>query len=138
MPSEALCARVRAMGGRETVASACCILGACLHKRNSLVPEIRVVRVVCGHATVGSVAFAYQPDILETLAGHGLMPASATHPSFVRQALSNLYRYEIRRLRRDLLDGRVAKADYIGHVVALRRKYWLLSLPTELWVVREE
>ncbi len=107
------------MGGRETVASACCILGACLHKRNRSL-------------------YAYQPDILETLAGHGLMPASATHPSFVRQALSNLYRYEIRRLRRDLLDGRVAKADYIGHVVALRRKYWLLSLPTELWVVREE
>ena len=77
--------------------------------------------------------YAYHPDIQEALARHGLSPAPDTPPAFVRRALSDLYRYEIRRLRQDLLQGRVAKSDYIGHVVALRRKYWLLSLPTELW-----
>jgi hypothetical protein len=83
------------------------------------------------------VAYAYQLEILDVLARHGLIPAPQTEPAFVRQALSDLYRYEIRRLRQDLLQGRVAKADYIGHVVALRRKYWLLSLPTELWARNE-
>ncbi len=79
------------------------------------------------------MAYAYQPDILEALGRHGLMPGRHTEPTFVRQALSDLYRYEIRRLRQDLLQGRVAKPDYISHVIALRRKYWLLSLPTGLW-----
>jgi hypothetical protein len=107
-----------------------------LHKRNSLVSRSALSASSAATRT-GSVPYAYQPDILQTLAGHGLMPASGTPPSVARHALSDLYRYEIRRLRRDLLEGRVAKADYIGHVVALRRKYWLLSLPIELWTVRE-
>ena len=49
--------------------------------------------------------------------------------------MRDLYRYEIRRLRQALLAGRIAKRDYADHVVALRRKYPLLSVPLELWVV---
>jgi hypothetical protein len=51
----------------------------------------------------------------------------------VRDALSDLYRYEIRRLRRSFLRGEIPKADYREHVIALRRKYWLLSVPTVHW-----
>lgn len=83
------------------------------------------------------MAYAYQPEILDTLVNHGLLPTPHTEPSFVRHALSDLYRYEIRRLRQHLLQGRVAKGDYIGCVIALRRKYWLLSLPTELWATSQ-
>lgn len=50
--------------------------------------------------------------------------------------MRDLYRYEIRRLRLSLLAGQIAKRDYADHVVALRRKYPLLSLPVEQWVVR--
>jgi hypothetical protein len=48
----------------------------------------------------------------------------------------DLYRYEIRRLRLSLLAGLIAKRDYADHVVALRRKYPLLSVPVEQWVSR--
>jgi hypothetical protein len=79
--------------------------------------------------------YAYPPEILDALAAHGLQPSGTTPPSFVRSALSDLYRYEIRRLRRTLLAGDIARADYAGHVIALRRKYWLLSLPVPHWAV---
>ena len=84
------------------------------------------------------MSYAYPPDILDTLAGHGLQPTPETPPSFVREALSDLYRYEIRRLRRSLLEGRIERARYADHVIALRKRYWLLSLPVMHWAVTSE
>ena len=52
----------------------------------------------------------------------------------LRDAVRDLYRYEIKRLRLSLLAGHIAKRDYADHVVALRRKYRLLSVPVVLWV----
>ena len=78
--------------------------------------------------------YVYHPEILDTLAGHGLAPRPDTPPPVVRGALSNLYRYEIRRLRDSLLAGRVKKEHYIDRVLDLRRKYWLLSVPVERWL----
>jgi len=83
------------------------------------------------------VAYRYHGDVLETLAGHGLAPTQSTSPALVRSALSDLYRYEIRALRDSLLAGRVQKERYIDHVLELRRKYWLLSVPVERWTLRE-
>ena len=68
------------------------------------------------------------------LAGHGLCPGPDTRPAAVREALNDLYRYEIRRLRRRLLEGEFPKAEYLDHVVGLRRRYWLLSVPVDNWV----
>jgi hypothetical protein len=51
----------------------------------------------------------------------------------VREALNDLYRYEIRRLRDRLRAGDFPKADYSAHVIALRKQYWLLSIPIERW-----
>jgi hypothetical protein len=79
------------------------------------------------------VTFEYAPEALAALAGHGLAPRPDTEPALVREALSDLYRYEIRRLRQRLLRGDIPKADYSNHVIALRRQYWLLSSPVELW-----
>lgn len=77
--------------------------------------------------------YRYEPDVLDALGGHGLAPRPLTPPPFVRDALSDLYRYEIRRLRGRFLRGEIAKPDYSPHVIALRRKYWLLSVPTTHW-----
>jgi hypothetical protein len=77
--------------------------------------------------------WAYPDDIRQQLARHGLAPTAATPPARVREALSDLYRYEIRRLRRRLLDGQVEKPRYVGEVIALRKKYWLLSLTPAAW-----
>jgi hypothetical protein len=51
----------------------------------------------------------------------------------LRDAVRDLYLYEIRKLRSELLAGRIRKPDYAGRVVDLRRRYPLLSLPVELW-----
>jgi hypothetical protein len=79
------------------------------------------------------VKYVYDAEILDVLAGHGLRPTATTPPAVVRDALSDLYRYEIRRLRQTLLAGGIEKPDYSGHVIALRKRYWLLSLPVQHW-----
>ena len=77
--------------------------------------------------------YEYAPEALEVLAGHGLCPGPETPPALVREALSDLYRYEIRRLKRRLLAGEFPKDEYSGRVIGLRRQYWLLSIPVERW-----
>lgn len=78
--------------------------------------------------------YEYAPEALDVLAGHGLRPGPGTPPALVRDALSDLYRYEIRRLRRRLLAGEIPREDYTGHVIGLRKQYWLLSIPVDRWV----
>jgi hypothetical protein len=80
--------------------------------------------------------YRYAPSVLDALAGHGLIPRPDTPPIQLRDAVRDLYRYEIKRLRLSFLAGQVAKRDYADHVVALRRQYPLLSLPLEQWAVR--
>jgi len=75
----------------------------------------------------------YRQRILEELARHGLKPLPVTPPGQLRDAVRDLYKYEIRRLRESRLAGRIQKRDYADHVVELRKKYPILSLPTELW-----
>jgi len=79
----------------------------------------------------------YEPAVLDGLAGHGLKPLPRTSPQFLRDAVRELYRYEIKALRNALLSGRIPKADYANHVIALRKRYWLLSVPLQLWMRRD-
>jgi hypothetical protein len=83
------------------------------------------------------VSFDYEPAVLDGLAGYGLKPLPRTSPAFLRDAVSDLYRYEIRALRDSLLAGHIPKAQYVDHVLALRKKYWLLSVPLQLWTRAE-
>ena len=80
----------------------------------------------------------YRKGILDELARHGLNPLPDTPPRQLRDAVRDLYKYEIKRLRASLLAGRIRKCDYADHVVELRKKYPLLSLPTELWLEGRE
>jgi len=77
--------------------------------------------------------FVYPPELAEALLHFGLAPTPDTPPRFVRDALSDLYRYEIRALREKRVAGVIPKEDYIGHVIALRKKYWPLALTPEHW-----
>jgi hypothetical protein len=79
------------------------------------------------------VAYAYTPEVLEELAAHGLVPLPGTPPDTLRDALRDLYKYEIKVLKARLLTGEFPKPEYAGRVVQLRRRYPLLSVPTELW-----
>jgi hypothetical protein len=77
----------------------------------------------------------FRPEIVEALAGHGLRPGPDTTPRFLRDAVNDLYRHEIRRLRDRCRAGEFPVSDLSGHVVALRRRYLLLSTPLASWTV---
>jgi hypothetical protein len=80
-----------------------------------------------------TVTFVYHPDILDELARHGLKPQPSTAPQQLRDAVRDLYKYEIKRLRADHIAGLIHKRDYAGHVIELRKRYWLLSIPMPRW-----
>ena len=80
--------------------------------------------------------FTYRPDVLRQLERHGVRPAPDTPPELVRAYVRELYKYEIRRLRERLLAGRVERRNYSAEVVELRKRYWVLSVPTALWAER--
>jgi len=78
--------------------------------------------------------FHYRSDILNELSRHGVHPRDETPPELVHEFVSDLYRYEIRQLRKALLAGAFPKRDYAGRVVALRRRYRVIGLRAEEWI----
>jgi hypothetical protein len=81
------------------------------------------------------MAFQYQPEILAQLLAHGVRPLPRTRPALVFRYLGELYRYELRRLKRLREDGAIPPLEYGGRVVALRRRYPLVSVPVRHWTV---
>ena len=79
----------------------------------------------------------YRPEILEALATHGLVPRPETTPPRLREAVNDLYRHEIRRLRDRCRRREFPVTALAAHVVALRRRYLLLSTPLALWTEAE-
>lgn len=77
----------------------------------------------------------YRPHVLEALAAHGLAPTPDTPPRLLRDAVNDLYRYEIRGLRDRCRAGEFPASALATHVVALRRRYLLLSTPLALWTL---
>jgi hypothetical protein len=57
-----------------------------------------------------------------------------TRPELVHEFVSDLYRYELRRLRDRLVRREIPKTGYFERVVALRRQYQLVSLKPEQWL----
>jgi hypothetical protein len=82
---------------------------------------------------MSDTTWRYPPDICDLLAAHGILPRPDTHPRVVRDYLSDLYRFEIRRLKSRHLAGEVSKADYVPQVILLRKKYVPLSQIPEQW-----
>jgi len=83
------------------------------------------------------VGFEYTVEVLEELRKHGVIPAGDTDPQLLRDFLSALYRYEIRRLKGRLLSKEFPQPEYAARVRALRRGYVLLSIPLETWTRRQ-
>ena len=79
------------------------------------------------------MTYRYRPQVLEELQTHGVHPTPRTPPSLVHEFVSDLYRYELRRLRDRQVRGEIPKRGYSAHVVELRRKYILMSVPVRLW-----
>lgn len=80
--------------------------------------------------------YIYTGEVLEELARHGLAPRADTPPQQLRDAVRDLYKHEIKRLKARLLAREFPKGEYAERVIALRRRYPLLSIPLELWIDR--
>ncbi len=78
--------------------------------------------------------FHYRREILDQLWVHGVHPSERTPPAVVHELVSDLYRYELRRLRDRLLKKEFPKPEYYGRVVELRKRYWLVSMKPEEWL----
>jgi hypothetical protein len=76
----------------------------------------------------------FRAEILDELARHGLRPGPETSPAILRDQINDLYRYEIRQLRDRCRAGEFSTRDLPKHVVALRKRYMLLSIPMDSWV----
>ena len=76
----------------------------------------------------------FRPEILDELARHGLRPGPDTSTSRLREQINDLYRIEIRTLRDRCRAGEFPIRDLPKHVVELRRRYILLSIPIENWI----
>jgi hypothetical protein len=79
-------------------------------------------------------AHRYRREVLEMLWQHGVQPTTATRPELVHEFVSDLYRFELRRLRDRLVRGAIPKEGYFERVVELRRKYPLISLKPAQWL----
>ena len=79
------------------------------------------------------MAWTYPPELLAGLAPLGLAPTDRTPPALTRETVDELYNYELRRLRDQLRGGEVERSNYLGCVIALRKKYWVLTLPLAAW-----
>ena len=78
--------------------------------------------------------YTYRPDILAALLRHAVRPTSRTRPELVHAFVSDLYRYELRRLRDRLLRKEFPKHEYFGRVVELRKRYRVISMRPSEWV----
>jgi hypothetical protein len=76
----------------------------------------------------------FRPEILDELARHGLQPRPDTSPARLREQINDLYRIEIRALRDRCRAGEFPIHELPNHVVELRRRYILLSIPMENWI----
>jgi hypothetical protein len=74
-------------------------------------------------------------NVLDELARHGLVPTPDTRPELLREQINDLYRIEIRKLRDRCRAGEFSVRELPGHVIELRKRYLLLSIPTAQWVV---
>jgi hypothetical protein len=80
------------------------------------------------------VTYRYRAEVLDELARHGLTPKPTTSPQFLRDAINDLYRFEIRKLRDRCRAGEFSTRELPSHVVELRKRYVLLSIPTDRWL----
>lgn len=72
--------------------------------------------------------YRYRPDVLAHLWRHGVHPRETTPPELVREFVSDLYRYELRKLRERYMASEFPKPEYHKLVIEIRDRYPVLAL----------
>jgi hypothetical protein len=83
------------------------------------------------------MAFKYRESVINQLLTHGIRPDEMTPPELVRDFINDLYLFEIRALKKKLLDGLVPQKEYAKAVLELRNRYPVLGLPIRFWTEDE-
>lgn len=83
------------------------------------------------------MTFKYRETVLSELSRHGVIPRNDTPPELIHQFVTDLHLFEIRKLKQQMLDGKIPRAGYAKTVEALRIRYPILSLPARFWVEDE-
>ena len=78
--------------------------------------------------------FRYRADVLHRLWAHGVQPTARTPPELVRDYVRDLYKYEIRRLRDQMMRQEFPRNTYARRVDELRRQYPVLALRARDWL----
>ena len=60
------------------------------------------------------MTYDYRAQVLEELQTHGIRPKPTTPPALVHEFVSDLYRYELRRLRDRQIRGEIQKARLLN------------------------
>jgi hypothetical protein len=79
----------------------------------------------------------FRSEVLAELARHGVRPQPHSRPEVIREFVNDLYRLELQRLRNRVLRRELARSELAAHVVALRRRYRLLSTPVREWIEKD-
>lgn len=79
------------------------------------------------------MSYAWDPEMLDALAALGVRPGPETPAALVKDYVTELYQYELRRLRARLVRGEIPKASYAELVKAIRPRYWMLSIAAADW-----
>jgi hypothetical protein len=82
--------------------------------------------------------FRYRLDVLAVLPEYGILPRPETPPELAREFVSDMYRHQLKQLRRRLLDQEFPRSEYADRVIALRDRYRVLSLRAHEWVERDQ
>ena len=80
------------------------------------------------------MTFVYRHDVLAQLERHGVRPLATTPPELVHEFVSDLYRFELRRLRDRVRSRAIPKDGYRDRVIVLRGRYRLLALKPWQWL----
>ena len=83
------------------------------------------------------VNYHYRSAVIEALSAHGVKPNLTTPPELVHEFVSDLYRFELRKLRYRQVHGEIPKHEYSQYVIELRKQYLLISVPLQHWTITE-
>ena len=82
--------------------------------------------------------FKYKEWVMEQLLTHGVLPEDDTPPVIVHDYINGLYLYEIRKTKYEMLAGEFPRSEYTDHILELRNRYPVLSLPLQFWTEDED